>query len=177
MDDVLAKCKRYLAQGDDLTVITLKGHLLIEEELGSIIAGFLPNPQATRKANLTFYTKTVLAQAICWRRPEDEMWSLIFAINSLRNDLAYRLESEKREGRFDEVLRQHAKMSVGDPDCATIARCTQKEQLILAITHVLGFLRQFRQDVEQTCDFWHAALRRQGILLNELTFDTTKKDS
>ena len=172
MDDILSKCKQYIRKGDDLTVIVLKGHLLVEEELELIINRFLPNAKAVTRAKFSFFSKAALAQAICWQRPDDEIWSLIFSINTLRNDLAHNLESDKRAVRFDEVLRQHAEMSVDDPDYQDFIHLSKEEQLVLAIVHVLGFLRQFRKDVDETCQFWHLALRRREGLLNELAMES-----
>jgi len=125
-----------MEQDDDLTVIVLKGHLLVEEELERIINKFLPNAGAVNRARFSFYSKAALAQSMCWQRPNDEIWSLIFSINTLRNDLAHNLESEKRTLRFDEVLRQHAKMSINDPDYHDFINLSKEKQLKLLLSYM-----------------------------------------
>lgn len=168
MDDILSKFNRYIRKDDDLTVIVLKGHLIVEEELEQIINKFLPNAEAVNRAKFSFFSKASLAQAICWKRPNDEIWPLIFAINSLRNDLAHNLESDKRVIKVEKVLQQHAEMSVNDPDYHDFIQLSNEKQLILAFMHVLGFLQNFKKDVENNSLFWHSALRRQESLLDEL---------
>jgi hypothetical protein len=171
MEEISTKFIRYIGENDDLISTVLKGHLLIEEELELIINNFLPNAEAVNKAKFSFFNKTALAQAICWKWPDDEMWSLIFAINTLRNDLAHNLESNRRSIKFDEVLRQHAQMSENDPDYKNFIQKSKEYQLRLAFAHVLGFLDGFKQDVEKSCQFLHSVLRRKESLLNESATD------
>ncbi|GAB5407357.1 MAG: hypothetical protein Aurels2KO_55880 [Aureliella sp.] len=160
MDDLIAKFVKHMPESNDITLIVLKGHLLVEEHLEIIINGFLPNHNAMQKARLTFHHKAAIAQSICWRRPEDEIWSLIFAINSLRNDLAHNLESQKRYRKVQEVLKQHTEMSVNDPDIRDVEECSDQDQLRLAFSHILGFLERFRRDIEGKADFIHQLLDR-----------------
>jgi hypothetical protein len=168
MENLFNKIKNTIFKKDDLIVIVLKGHLLIEEQLDLIINNFLPNPNAVNSAKFSFFKKTALAQAICWRRPNDEIWSLIYSINSLRNNFAHNLSSENREEKINEVVRLHANMSINDPDYKNFIKCSNKDQLIYAIVHVLGFLENFRKDVESNCHVWHKVLQRQESLINEL---------
>ena len=53
-----------MPQTDDLTLIVLKGHLLIEEWINSTIDGLLPNPQALKAARLDCFQRTRLLMAM-----------------------------------------------------------------------------------------------------------------
>ena len=53
---------------------------------------------------LTFAQKAALAKAMCWSQHESDVWGLIFAINSLRNELANQLESPRVEDKTQEGL-------------------------------------------------------------------------
>ncbi|MDA3788301.1 MAG: hypothetical protein PF503_07375 [Desulfobacula sp.] len=167
MDKILEKFIQYMPKGDDLTLV-LKGHLLLEEKLELIISSFFPNAKVIHRARFSFHNKTVLSQAICWRQPDDEMWSLITLINSLCNDLAHNLESNKRESRCDAVIQKHLEISANDSDYNDLKQCPKSDQLKLAFIHALGFLENFRLDVESNSSFIHKMLNRQETLAQEI---------
>jgi hypothetical protein len=58
--------------GDDLSLIVLKGHLAIDEELVSLIARHLNYPDALDDAHLTFFHRVYLAKAMYYR--SENMW-------------------------------------------------------------------------------------------------------
>lgn len=53
-----------LPKTDDLTLIVLKGHLLIEELVNFTINGLLPNPAALKSAQLDCYQRIRLLMAL-----------------------------------------------------------------------------------------------------------------
>jgi len=75
----------------DLTLSTLKGHLLIEEQLDNFITARLPNPGALEGARLTFDLKIKLAHAIA-SEDRPEVWLALRKLNKLRNSLARKLD-------------------------------------------------------------------------------------
>lgn len=85
---------------DDITLITLKGHLVIEEHLSDIISKFVHHSSEAENAKLSFHQKVFIARSMSLKENNNEVWDLILAINSLRNDLAHSLESNKRENKL-----------------------------------------------------------------------------
>jgi hypothetical protein len=98
---VLARKERFAAHlpdSDDLSLITLKGHLLIEEILDDIIAFHCRKASVLAETNIPFFLKTRLAHALVG---DDSLpmpiWPMIDALRVLRNELAHKLESAKLE--------------------------------------------------------------------------------
>lgn len=88
----------------DLTLSTLKGHLLIEEQLDNFITARLPNPGALEGARLTFDLKIKLAHAIA-SEDRPEVWLALRKLNKLRNSLAHKLDDSKDQGLLEEFVQ------------------------------------------------------------------------
>lgn len=74
----------------DILVIILKGHLLIEEQLESIITAAVKNPQKIREARLTFAQRLKLVEAIVGHiKKTSVIWEATGALNSIRNRLVH----------------------------------------------------------------------------------------
>ena len=89
---------------DDLTLIVLKGHLLVERSLTAIISHYAQPSADLASVGLRFYQKVALAKALV---PSFififplEFWSFVDLLNQLRNDLAHQLESKKLEKHLE----------------------------------------------------------------------------
>ena len=59
LEEIRQKFEEHLRYVDDTTLIVLKGHLLIEEMLDSIISKFVFHPEFIEKADLRFPQKSV----------------------------------------------------------------------------------------------------------------------
>lgn len=132
---------------DATTQIILKGHLLIEESLNSILEQFVFHPEFMESANLRFAQKIDVARSMSLGDHENPMWELAIAINSLRNELAHSLKSEKRDQKTKRVREVYSKLvdhtelrdrREGDPD---------EVILMWAVSYFLGFLTGFRREV------------------------------
>jgi hypothetical protein len=89
---------------DDVTLIVLKGHLLVEEMLVQLAEIVLPHPQYLSDAKLMFHKLACVVRAAVPQRSDDVAWELIFSLNSIRNDLAHNLESSQRQTRLDRLF-------------------------------------------------------------------------
>jgi hypothetical protein len=90
--DFLEPFLRYLKmmpQQDDLSLIVLKGHLLIEERLERVLQAAFPNPEHLDAMKLQFARKVQLCRAVSRGVSDSTAWSLINCINVLRNNLAW----------------------------------------------------------------------------------------
>ena len=99
---------RHLSEVDDLTLVVLKGHLLMEELLNDIIADFCELPEYVEEARLSFFHKSKLVRALSGQdvqgQPTDDPWRSLEALNSLRNQLAHHLEPKHLEQKIDQFI-------------------------------------------------------------------------
>jgi hypothetical protein len=84
-----------LMPANDLTLIILKGHLLVEEQMNKFIEASLGEAgDAFSKLNLPFSRKLRFAREL--HRPKEAFastWSLVKELNDLRNDIAHNPET------------------------------------------------------------------------------------
>ena len=81
----------------------LSGHLIIETALNNIVSLIFFHPEHIEEGRFRFEQKVRMARAFALRKDRDNVWDLIFAINSLRNDIAHNLTGEKRRLRMERV--------------------------------------------------------------------------
>ncbi|MGA9998093.1 MAG: hypothetical protein WBP93_21950 [Pyrinomonadaceae bacterium] len=88
----------------DLTLIVLKGHLLIEQKIREFIRERMLTPTALDMARLNAHQAICLAEALTLPNEEPKnLWSVIRKVNSLRNQLAHKLEPQDIERRVKEI--------------------------------------------------------------------------
>jgi hypothetical protein len=94
----------HMPHTDDLALIVLKGHLLIEEVLVELARLALPQPQYLDEARLRFHQLACVVRAVVPRKSND-CWQLVFSLNALRNDLVHNLEPPKLHARLLELFK------------------------------------------------------------------------
>src|SRR5690348_1381835 len=77
---------------DALAQVILKGHLVIEGALDNILTLMLFHAEHLRDARLSFVQKVHVTRGYALRKNTNSIWYLILEINSLRNNIAHRLE-------------------------------------------------------------------------------------
>ena len=92
---VFARYVKHLERTKDLTLIILKGQLLIEEMINEAIESFVPHAKYLEYAHLRFFQKVEIVRSLSWDQQENKIWELILSLNGIRNDLAHSLESSK----------------------------------------------------------------------------------
>ncbi|ACS56125.1 hypothetical protein Rleg_1841 [Rhizobium leguminosarum bv. trifolii WSM1325] len=89
-DEQVADFRRFLKllpRSQDLTLIILKGHLLVEEQVWKVISSRLRKPSALKDGRIATYQAICLAEAFC---PEDhDLWQSAKKLNKIRNDIAH----------------------------------------------------------------------------------------
>jgi hypothetical protein len=78
-----------------LSVAASKGHLIVEEALDKFLDAALFNPAPVWGEDPEFYFKGKLALSLGYKRDKDQLWSVLWAINQLRNKIAHELDSKK----------------------------------------------------------------------------------
>lgn len=121
--DTFERFQKYLPIGGEMTLMILKGHLLIEEQIALLIENRIPKPHALKEARLTALQKICLAEALveeisldCNDKCNDQwLWPAIKKLNELRNDIAHHLSKSGIDERIaDFVSRVPDKMESGN---------------------------------------------------------------
>jgi hypothetical protein len=125
--------RRHLPRSSDPTLIVLKGHLLIEEEINDFISHLLPNPDALAAGKLTCYQRVRLLRALLPHGPITDFFDTVEKLNTLRNKFAHNLESRQIESLIEAFLRL-----VEDPEISIFH--SQREPLARRLKRSIGFL-------------------------------------
>ena len=141
---------------DDVVHVLVKGHLLIEEALTRVIEPHLFHPEYLSDASLRFYQKSSIARALCLRKDKLGEWTLMHAINALRNTLAHKLQSEERDKRVARVRRTYFKEAPDSPDVAALREASDATVIVAACAHCVGFLASLESDAKALRQTIHA---------------------
>lgn len=143
------KFEEHFSTVDATAQIVLKGHLLIEEALDSILGKFVFHSECLESANLRFAQKIDLARSVSLDDHNNEMWELVRAINSLRNELSHSLKSEKRQQKANRVIELYLKLLDNPETAKHHADQSEEDVLMWAVSFFLGFLSAFEAEVER----------------------------
>jgi hypothetical protein len=134
---------------DETAQIILKGHLLIEESLDTILGKFVFHPEHLKSAKLSFNQKLHLARSVSLDEHSNKMWDLAKAINSLRNVLSHSLMPEIRQKKIQQVIDIYLKLLDND-EIAAHDRIESEEVILMwATSFFLGFLSTFEQEIDR----------------------------
>jgi len=84
--------QRLMPKTTDLTLIILKGHLLIEEQFNDFLDRYPIYPRALDDARLTFAQKLRIVRAFCILPGDSVGWRLADELNKLRNKISHHVE-------------------------------------------------------------------------------------
>jgi hypothetical protein len=137
------RLQKHLPAQSDPTLVILKGHLLSEEILDSLIRQFCNDHEAFNSVEIAFYVKIQIAKALIGKEMAgysvpQEIWKIYESLNSLRNELAHSLESEKLNSKIQRFL------AVAHPEKnQSIEATVIAKSLNDAMVHALGYLSCF----------------------------------
>jgi hypothetical protein len=92
-----------MPETDDLALIVLKGHLLVEEQLVDLTKRALPHPKHLPD-DLSFNLRSRVVRAAVPHKSNDVCWGLILKLNQVRNDFAHSLEPPKLQKHLWELF-------------------------------------------------------------------------
>jgi hypothetical protein len=147
-EDFRSRFRRHLPRSNDLTLIVLKGHLLLEELIDGIIADSLSNPTALTPARLTIFQRLRLARALV-NKVLDGPLDSAEKLNTLRNRMAHHLEPPQFERDVTAFLRTLEDLEV---PVTKYEEMSTARRLKEAIAFLCGHLSGWRQG--------YAAVRR-----------------
>lgn len=149
LEELRQRFEEHLRYVDEVVLVVLKGHLIIEEMLDSIISKFVFNPEFLEAANLRFAQKVSVARSISLDEHNNEMWQLAVTLNTLRNELAHSLTSSKRAAKTEAVIELYFRLAADIPKSEELRG--QPEHIVIssAIAFFLGFLSSFQAEIDR----------------------------
>lgn len=102
--EAFGKFLKLLPHGQDLTLVILKGHLLIEEQVRQLIDERVKIPQSLGDARLTCYQAICIAEAFC-SEEQKYIWDAVKKLNNIRNELAHKTEPVGLDDRIDDFVQ------------------------------------------------------------------------
>jgi hypothetical protein len=140
--------ERFMAELNNLqewTVILLKGHLVLEEVLTSIIENHFFNREYVGKARLSFQHKMLLSRGLCLRKDQVGEWDLIGAINALRNVVAHSIDQPKQMAKLA-LVKQLLYREGNTDSLPNKDEIDESTTVMFACAHCVGFLHSFEND-------------------------------
>lgn len=100
---------------DDLTLLALRGHLLVEEQLFLALTDRLGHEEILASAGLGFRQKMKMVKKLLSGSKLDKCFSEVFnhfeKLNELRNCLAHRIEVKDMNSQVDNFCKQAEQLS------------------------------------------------------------------
>lgn len=82
IEELGERFRKHLPRSNDLSLITLKGHLLMEEQINRILDVFLTNPRALDAARPNLFLRLRLVRALLRAGDMDESLDAAEALNT-----------------------------------------------------------------------------------------------
>ncbi|WP_339911462.1 hypothetical protein [Symmachiella dynata] len=137
----------FVEHGDKLTVVTLKGHLAIEELLSRILNSITGHQALISDARLSFHQKRLLVQAHSGVRSSDASWQIIQILNTLRNEIGHKLQAERSSDLIDRI--RHLLRNRDSQSYLLIPNPNDDVELIShVVSFLIGFLGAFLRELE-----------------------------
>ena len=105
----------FLPETDDVSLVVLKGHLIVEELLVALVERHCFNPSSLAKARLSFAQTTYVAQALFRLPASAPWWEPIRQLNILRNSLVHQLQPKELEEKVTNLYSLCWKPRPEDP--------------------------------------------------------------
>ena len=148
-EERLARVGEHLYFADDIMLVVLKGHLLIEDSLVTIIRKFVPHGEFINEARLGFHQKVQIARSLSWDEHQNAMWDLALGLNRVRNDMAHALEPPKVEDRIRALRTRYFEIFADSKQIQKEKEDPDTEVLKYIVIVTLGFLSGFEKEVER----------------------------
>jgi hypothetical protein len=97
------KFYQFLPRGADLSLLILKLHLLVEEQVCAFADERLPNHAALEQAKLDCHMAICLAEALSSEDIHPNVWEAARKLNTLRNEIAHNLEPKGVVDRMNHI--------------------------------------------------------------------------
>jgi hypothetical protein len=93
----------------ELSHIALKGHRLVEQSIARIIAQHCRAAAVLDDVRMSFYVKTKLARALVGDLHDAVIWSLVWRLYLIYNEVAYKVESPRVKRLMKKLVEEKAR--------------------------------------------------------------------
>jgi hypothetical protein len=134
---------RHLPAQNDLTLIVLKGHLLVEQQMRDIVRTRAAPSEVAKTDRWSFSARTRLTRAYVAVESNEltaDVWEVVDVLNALRNELAHRLESPNVPALAARLVDLQGVADLGD----LFPHDTMEERVRTAIAMLVGRLTRFQ---------------------------------
>jgi hypothetical protein len=148
-DDATRKSVLYLfghLQADEIAMVALKGHLVIEEKMTASIDKFVFHADELEDARLTFAQKLSICRSISADNQKCSIWNVIAKINKLRNTLSHSLDGVARTKAMTALRAAYMN------ECRMLAPLEEfgdAAMVVEATALCLGFLGGLENEIER----------------------------
>lgn len=153
LDKYAKMFEKEMANIDPLQQVLLKGHLIIEAALDSILSIIFFHPEHIFRGRFTFVQKVQIARAFGLRKDMNTIWNVILSINEVRNEVAHNLAGDNRETKLKQ-LRRLFEAEVTDQMRASLEKGGMQidnlpNEILVAHSCILctGFLGAYEDDI------------------------------
>jgi hypothetical protein len=131
-----------------LILAVIKGHLAIEQAIDSYLEVALFHPEHVRESRFNFSHKLQICRSMSLKQNEDRLWSVIWAANALRNEIAHDLQTEEIQNKADRLRRVY--LEVLTPQQAESAKNAPDHQIAESACYLsAGFLASLGWDAKE----------------------------
>jgi len=146
LSESIQRFQQEMEHVDDVIHVLLKGHLLLEGALARIFEQHVFHSEHLSQIRLSFHQKMVLARTLCLRKDRLGEWDLLAAINTLRNELAHKLNSPERDRKLSRVRDLYFREAAGYEGIDEIKKQPDAVIVLYSCAHCAGFLSSFEAD-------------------------------
>lgn len=139
-DELDRKIRNHLSDLRDLTLLVLKSHLLIEEQINWTLREVMPNAAALDDGRFTFYQRVQVLRAINRVDRMDKTLDFAERLNRIRNMLAHKLEPT---GIDDEVKTFVTDFAASMAMKTFNVTAPTNHQLTLCVSYICGAIHSF----------------------------------
>jgi len=129
--------ERLLNHLGDVDHVALKGHRLVDESLGRIIAQHCRAPSVLDDLRMSFYVKTKLSRALVGDPQDAMLWGLLWRLYLIHNDVAHKTESPRVRQLIQTLIEE---------------KCEWKQEPRPGIANDAQLTTSFRDSVESMLD-------------------------
>lgn len=136
-----------LDQYNDMEIILLKGHLILEQHLNCFIVSHKVNADHLNKVNLTYSKTLEMARAMEFGHFIEEHYKCLKEINRIRNKIAHEISFEEKGYSAD--LKKWASHVLGyKPKTLDTNKKTYKNHVIKAFAFLSGQIHGFSKVID-----------------------------
>ncbi len=142
---------KHMPDTDDLSLIVLKGHLLIEEMLIDVRDKLLPHAEYLDSVNINFNQLLHVIRSAIESKHDHKSWDLIIEFNRLRNKLVHNLEPPELKSLLSQLFNVYSQTQ----PCDEIQICKDGETKLDTaerLKHVVIDCMQFLMSILSLCN-------------------------